>query len=103
VGAAQILRQVGRNPFKFRLDIIASTFAFITLGSLAIDPMIQQILSTPLQDFQLENSTAFIESSHAYISNTTIAIADGTFHNAIKRESSSLHVTSDVVILIVCC
>jgi len=41
-------------------------FALLTIGSFAIDPMIQQVLDTQQQEVQLHNMTASITSNNNY-------------------------------------
>ncbi|KAK6079533.1 hypothetical protein SCUP234_05702 [Seiridium cupressi] len=83
VGAAQMFWKIGCRPFKLRLDIVATAFALVSLLSLAIDPMIQQILGVQQQDLQLKNVTAAVGSSRAYISNVSFDIAADNFSNDV--------------------
>lgn len=84
IGSANMLWKIGRTLLRLRLDIIAGLFAIITLASLAIDPMIQQILAVRQQDLQLKNLTATIGASDMYTSKTALVIPENTFANNIS-------------------
>ncbi|KUJ07829.1 uncharacterized protein LY89DRAFT_765907 [Mollisia scopiformis] len=103
MGAAQMLWKMGRRLFKLRLDIIATAFALVSLLSLAIDPMIQQILAVHQEDLQLNNVTATIGSSHTYISNASQALVLDYFsnnHSCFRRTDRMLPVANTTETLV---
>lgn len=75
VASVTIFWKLPRGLRKARLDVLAILFALITLGSFAIDPMIQQILARPSRNIELKNiTTASLGASRNYISDATLNV-----------------------------
>ena len=83
---ALMVLKIRKGIWKRTSDFMIALFALITLGAIAIDPMIQQILGTPQREIQLHDITASIMSNRNYVSRAVSEEDTMSSKNNAQRE-----------------